>query len=515
MKHIYLQKVISGLFMVGCIMFTTIVQASSFKKDELEAYIRDSMEKWHVPGLSIAIVKNGETILSKGYGVRELGKNDVVDENTLFPIAGSTRSFTASALAILVAEDKIDWNDRMVDVLPGFRTGSDLVSNYATIIDALANRTGLETEVLSWFPHPDVSRAELLGRLRYVKPAHEFRSDKGVNLLMIVAAGEIIPAQTGISWDDFVRVRLFDPVGMKHSITGPHLFGGIVNIATPHAKAGGELVPVAHTRTSNIGPTMSIYSSASDMAKWLLFQLANGKVGGEAIIPEEEIKMMRSSHSPRNMKFPGVVNNFASEGLGLLISDSAKGHKIYSGGGDVDGMESFHAFIPELDLGIAVMANTHQVVPQRLTTWIIDRFTDAPMRDWVSEGLSAYERQFAQFFSALEKNRQDNTDLSKKTSLPMQEYAGLYQHPLLGNLKIEYNVNGLSFILGQEYKGALKHANHDTFYLDVKTPYIAKYLLKGPARFIINHKGKIASLFVENREFQKVDVITKVSAGEK
>ena len=475
----------------------------SFNKEELESYIVTAMDKWEVPGLSITIVKDGETVISKGYGTCEVGKNIPVDENTLFALSCTTASFTAAALAILVAERKLSWNARLIDVLPGFRVASDLVTTHATVIDALANRTGLPLEPLLFFPHTNRSRKDIFDLMKYVEPAYDFRSQWGVDLLMNMAAGEIIPALTGVSWDDFIRDRLFEPIGMNDSITGPHLFGNNSNIVTPHDRYTGKATPVAHAQTSNVGPALSIYSSASDMAKWLAFQLNNGKVGGRIIIPESEISMIRKSHVAANFKFTGISNNFLNQGLGLFISDGSMGQKLYSNGGDIDGMEAYHAFIPELDLGIAIMINSVIALPQRLVAWIIDRYTDAPYKDWVNDTLPAYDENIREHLLEYDRNQKNITEPSKKTSQSIEAYAGLYRHPLLGDLKVRLVGGTLSFSLGESYRGDFLHANHDTFSISMHTSYYSKMMLGGPAQFRLDQTGKVTSLFVAGREFQK------------
>ena len=478
---------------------------TSLNIGELESYILDAMQKWQVPGLSIAIVKGGKTVLSKGYGIRENGKDLLVDEHTLFALSGATVSFTASALAILVGEGKMDWNDRLIDLLPGFKTANDQVSNYATVIDALSNRTGLSTEPLSFFPHPDLNRQDLLAQMKHVQSVTDFRSQWGVDFLMNTAVGEIIPALTDTSWDDFVRDHLFEPIGMRDGVTGPHLFSDNVNVAMPHDRIAGKAVPVSHAQTSNIGPAISIYSSAEDMVKWLIFQLNNGKVGDKVIIPECEVNRMRSSYIAANFEIPGIAKNFINQGLGLYISDSSMGYKIYSNGGDIDGMEAYHAFVPELNLGIAVMVNAMIAMPQPLIGWIIDRYTDAPRKDWVNDSLPDYVNHIDSFFSGLETRRNAITDNSKKLSLAIELYAGLYRHPLLGDLEVQVSGGKLSFRFGTSYKGELLHTNNDTFFINAETSCLSKFYFSGPAQFRLDQVGRISSLFVVDREFQKIE----------
>ena len=323
--------------------------------------------------------------------------------------------------------------------------------------------------------------------------------------LMNVAAGEIIPALTGISWDDFVQDRLFGPIGMTDSITGPHLLGGCPNVVTPHETENGKVTPVYHANTHNIGPATSIYTSAADMALWLTFQLNNGKIGDETLIAIDDINMMRSSHITANFDFPGIAKNFINQGLGLLISDSSSGHKLYSNGGDTEGLESYHAFLPEIDLGIAVMINSTKVMPQPLIAWIIDRYTDAPRKDWVNDLVPVYMEGGETMISGLEKSRQAITDTSKKPSHAIESYVGLYRHSLLGDLTLKSKAGKLSFTLGTSYKGSFLHANHDTFFIQIATPHLAKFLFNGSVQFRLDQAGDVCGLVSMDKEFKKIN----------
>ena len=185
---------------------------TSLDLEQLDTYIQNTMTQWDIPGLSLAIVKDGKPVVTKGYGTREAGKDLPVDQHTLFPINGGTRLITASALALLVADGQLSWNDRLSDVLPEFKTGSELINQQATVIDALAWRIGVPQEMLACFPNPGLSRRALLDKLQHISQPVGFRTGQGLSHLLVVAAGEIIPAITGISWDDFIQDRLFKPL---------------------------------------------------------------------------------------------------------------------------------------------------------------------------------------------------------------------------------------------------------------------------------------------------------------
>lgn len=476
-----------------------------FNIDALEFYINTAMAQWHIPGLAIAIVKDGNTVLCKGYGKRDINKKLPVDEHTLFAIAATTASFTAAALALLVAEGKMNWHDRLVDLLPGFKTADDEVTQKATAIDALTNRSGLSGEGLSFWPHAELSRAEMISKIRHIPFVAPFRSEYGACTPLVAAVGELIPALAGMSWDDFVCERLFKPLRMIDSITAPNKLTDNHNVVTPHEIIKGTMTTVSHCQTSNVGPAMSIYSSAADMAEWLKFQLNNGKVGDRVILPAEQIPPLRASYMGCNFDFPGIVKNFVSQGLGLLISDSTSGHKLYSYGGDVEGMESYHAFVPEINLGVAVMVNSTQVMPQPLVAWVIDRYTSAPERDWVEEILPLYMDHAVSALSDQKQQQQTITDTSKIPSYPFAKYAGFFRNPLLGDLNIVAKSDHLAFRLGTGYFGELHHANHDTFFIQMNEPHMGKYLFYGPVQFQLDIEGKVNRLVAMDNVFQRVD----------
>lgn len=473
--------------------------------NEIESYIQENMKKWKVPGLAISVVKDGDTILSKGYGTREVGKDLPVDEDTLFAVCGSSQSFTASGLAMLVDEGKMEWNAPMVNLLPCFRTSNNLVTNSASVVDALSNRIGLDTDILSWIPHPEISRCDLLKKLEYASKTSDFRTTAGNSFLEILAAAEVISALSGINYDEFIHDRLFQPLGMMRSVMDIGFLEDD-NLAMPHEPIGesNQYLPVERTQSANVSAVTGAYSTVADMAKWLKFQLANEKGDGISLISHASIKMMRTGHSiVTDFPFPGISKGFLEFGIGYMMSDSSSGHKIYSNGGDTIGFESFHAFVPELNLGIAVMCNSTQVIPQPLVAWIIDRFSGAPREDWIACYFDIYGEGDDSYLEGLEQERLALTDASKKTSLPIEDYVGTYSDPLLGEIVIEAKGDQISYRLGT-FKGNLLHANSDTFFIQADVPRISRYLFKGAVQFRLDQSGNIATLVAADRDFKKI-----------
>src|SRR5438876_1666513 len=236
---------------------------------DLDAFVTRSMKTFDVPGLAMAIVKDGKIVVAKGYGVRKLGDPTPVDEFTLFGIGSNTKAFTTAALATLVDEGKLSWDDPVYQRLPGFVMYDPYVSHEMTIRDLLTHRSGMglgEGDLLFW-PHSTYTREEIIYKLRFMKPASSFRSQYAYDNLLYMTAGQIIPAVTGISWDDYIRQRLFAPLGMTHSTLSNVAIKPTDNVAFPHSRIDGKLQVIHFEVLDNAAPAGAINSCAADMAK--------------------------------------------------------------------------------------------------------------------------------------------------------------------------------------------------------------------------------------------------------
>lgn len=310
----------------------------------LDAYIERAMKDWELPGLAIAIVKDDSVVFARGYGVRELGKSDPVDGHTLFAVASHTKAFTAAALGLLVQEGRLSWDDRVIDHMPKFRLYDPTTTREMTIRDLLTHRAGYRTwagDLLWWGSNLD--RQEVLGRTQYLKPDYSFRSHYGYNNMMFVAAGELIPIITDTSWDDFVTGRILQPLGMSRSTTTVRDLPNRGNVAIPHTRAGGKLIPIPYRNIDNIGPAGSLNSSAIEMARWLRFQLAYGFWDGVQLVDSAIIRETRTPQTLIPMsafiqrEFP--TTHFLAYGLGWFMQDY-HGYLVLRHGGGMDGMLS-------------------------------------------------------------------------------------------------------------------------------------------------------------------------------
>ena len=255
--------------------------AQVFRQKDFDAYVARGLQVLRTPGTSIAVVRNGRMLFAKGYGVRTIGDTARVDAHTLFQIASNTKAFTTAALAILVDEGKLAWDDPVTKFLPGFQLYDPYVTRELTVRDLVTHKSGLGLGAgdLLWF-HSSYNRAEIAHRIRFARPASSFRSAYAYDNVLYIVAGEIFPAVAGQSWDDVVKTRVFTPLGMSESGTTTAFFTSSRNAATPHGIEDGRLQVVPLDSVDNISPAGGIASNVTDLARWLVCRLDSGRYSG-------------------------------------------------------------------------------------------------------------------------------------------------------------------------------------------------------------------------------------------
>ena len=492
-------KLITTISTTLLLVNSLVICAQEDPLSGLDDYIKKGMSQWQVPGIAVAVVKDNEVVLSKGYGTRTVGKNQPVDKNTLFAIASTTKLFTASALTVLVGEGKIDWDDRLITRLPGFQVKDDYTTTHATIRDALSHRTGVQNIGVTWALNPSRSRKDLLGLMKHLPSVQGFRSGFHYNNDMYLAAGEIIPEITGVSWDDFIKDRFFKPLGMKNSNTHINDFGRNKNIATPHTVSEGKTVTIPYFDCSPLGGACSINSSAEDMAQWLRFQLNNGKVGDQVIIQEEAINETRRMHNglsedtEKITKEMGYGGQFNGYGLGVALYEIG-GDKVYHHGGRIAGMVSSLLFVPELKLGIVVLSNTRRFYAHSLTNWIFDRYRNAEKTDW-STSLMKYMDTNVMAGKEKIEHLKRNAVANTRPSLPLIHYAGTYSNELAGDLIITAKEDELSYTLAETGGGLMTHLHFDIFM--ASTTVFSKETGGTPAQFNLGVDGQVKAITMD------------------
>lgn len=408
-----------------------------------------AMQSFKVPGMAVGIVKDGKLIYAKGYGVRKLGKTPPVDIDTLFQIGSNTKAFTAAALAILVDEHKIRWDDKVIDYIPEFRLYDPYVTREFTLRDLLSHRSGLGTGAgdLMFYPNTDFSRAEMIHGLRYLKPVSSFRSQYAYDNLLYMVAGAVVATVTGETWDDFVTQRILQPLRMTGCVTSYKRIAAGSNTATPHVMSEGKLTAIKPIEFTAIAPAGAISCNVSGMAKWLQTQLNAGKSGdGAQIFTADRGEEMWTPNTvmPLNPVLASLTHaHFEAYGLGWELQDEL-GYKRVSHTGGVPGTVTWVAMIPELQLGIVVLTNQQDdAAMEAVGNQILDAYVGVPKRDWIAIGLS-YDDSRTREANAVEAEvaKVLNTG-GAPPPLPLTAYAGHYRDPWRGDAEIRLEAGKL------------------------------------------------------------------------
>jgi CubicO group peptidase (beta-lactamase class C family) len=461
----------------------------------LDEYVQQAMKEWEVPGLALAVVKDDAVVLARGYGVRKLGEAAAVDERTLFAIASCSKAFTAAALAMLVEEGKLGWDDPVTKHLPKFQMPAPYVTREMTVRDLLCHRSGLPRHDLLWLANPTLGRDEILGRLRHARPNSSFRSKFGYQNILFLAAGQVVPAVTGKSWDDFVKERVFTPLGMSASNTSVKALRGAGNVACPHEKVEGKLQPVPYRDIDNVAPAGSINSNAADMARWVRLQLGKGTFQERRLLRAASVKEMHTPEvfiretDPLARFFPEA--RFLSYGLGWFVVDY-RGRTLVTHGGSLDGMNCSVTLVPQEKLGVVVLTNRRpNQLMIALTRRVIDAYRGEPARDWSAELLKS-ARKLEEGQKAAQARREKERVRGTRPSLPLEDYAGTYRDELYGEVRVSREKEALLLRLGTGLAGELEHWHYDTFRVAWKDRLLGKALVT----FVLDARGKVAEVKV-------------------
>jgi CubicO group peptidase (beta-lactamase class C family) len=468
----------------------------------IDEYATKAGQDWRVPGFAIAIVKDDKVVLAKGYGVRELGKSDAVDKDTLFAIASNSKAFTAASLATLVDENKLRWDDPVTKYIPWFQLYDPWVTREMTVRDLLSHRSGLATfgGDLLWY-ESSYSRNEIIRRIRFLKPASSFRSRYGYQNIMFLTAGEIIPVITGKSWDDYVRERFFTPLGMTRTTTSYKQLLATPNIATPHNEVNGQVHVIRYGNADNAGGAAAINSSVSDLAQWLRLQLGRGTYDGKKIFSAARSRDMWnpntivSGTSEQGEKFNPTVH-FNLYGLGWGLNDY-QGRKVVSHGGGLDGMVSRVAMMPEENLGLVILTNSETTLSTLLSAKIFDVFLGVPARDWSAEYLARVkqgEEAGKVAVRKVEESRVPNT----KPSVALANYAGTYSGALYGDATVTEE-NGklvVRLMSSPNFVGDLEHWHFDTFSIKWRSSIVYPFG-RGFVTFTLDGNGKVNEMKID------------------
>jgi len=415
--------------------------------------------------VAVAIVRNDSVIYARGYGVRELAKPAPVTARTMFAIGSASKAFTAAAVAMLVDEGKLRWDDAVTMHLPNLQLYDPYATRELSIRDLLSHRSGLARGDLTWYG-TEFDRDEILRRVRFLQPSWSFRARFGYQNIMYLAAGQVVGRVANTTWDDFVKRRIFDPLGMKSSVTSIRPLGSMSDVATPHAEIEDTVRVIPWRNIDNIAPAGSINSNVLDMAQWVRLQLGKGKFGGTQLISSAQIEEMHAPHAIIRQEpifkvlFPET--NFFEYGLGWFLQDY-RGKKVVHHGGNIDGMSALVTMIPSENFGMVILTNMNgSVLPSVLMYKTFDLHLKAPARDWSAEMRKSFEALQAQGKETQKKVEAERVS-GTKPSLPLRDYAGTYVDSMYGETKVSEKDGKLFVTRSPAFEGELEHWHFDTF----------------------------------------------------
>ncbi len=452
------------------------VQLLAAQPADLDAWVARAQKEFEVPGVALAIVKDGQTVVAKGYGVRVLERPGEVDAHTLFGIASNSKAFTAAALAILVDEGKLSWDDPVQKHLPEFQMADPYVTREVTVRDLLSHRTGMGLgagDLLYW-PDTTFTRAQVVRAARHLPVDSSFRSRYAYNNLGYVVAGEVVAALSGKKWEDFVRERILQPVGMSETrITSAGLDPARDNFAAPHSRGWrleGTLKPIQPTRDEVWAAAAGLKANVTDLARWVALQLNRGKLpDGTTLFSEKQAAEMWTPQIALRVSDPhpalaAAKPNFAAYALGWSLRDY-QGRKVVTHSGGLTGMVTLTMMVPDENLGIVVLTNQEEGGAfLSIANHILDHYLGLESRDWI--------RAYAE--STADRRKKDNDEEAKalaartadtKPSLPWQGYAGQYSDSWYGPARLDAQGDGLylRMVGTPNMHGPLNHFHHNTF----------------------------------------------------
>lgn len=480
--------VTSLLIAIGLFVQPTFINAQ--KKDDplkgFDSFVESTLKDWNVPGVGIAIVKDGKVILSKGYGYADVDKKRKVDAQTLFAIGSSSKAFTAASVMQLVDAKKLDLDKPVIHYLPDFKLFNDYATQQITPRDLLCHRSGLPRHDLAWYGSA-ASREELYNRLRYLEPTAELRETWQYQNLMYMTAGYLVGQIEGESWEATVKRSIFEPLGMKSTNFSVEDMKKVSNHALPYQEEDEKVKLMDFRNIDAVAPAGAINSNAEDMAKWLQLLLNEGNFEGNQVLSAASLKEM---YKPQ-MVMSGDISQdeifYTSYGLGWMLT-AYRGHLRVEHGGNIDGFTTSVCFMPRDGIGVVVMANMNGTAfNQIIRNNVIDRLLGGEIKDWNSVLLEKRKEMLAA--SKIELEQEDIVQRKgTKPSFDLKEYVGKYENLGYGVLEIAIKNDSLMVMMNGE-EATLAH-----YHFDVFTVASAVGQLKG--QFIMNSNGEITEILI-------------------
>jgi len=433
-------------------------------KSALEGFddvVAKGLAQLKVPGVAIAVIKDKDIVLAKGFGLRDMDGKLPVTADTIMAIGSSTKAFTAFALGTLVDQGKVEWDKPVRNYIPWFRLYDEQAGERLTPRDLVTHRSGLPRHDFVWYNNHTSSREDLVRRLAYLQPSADLRAKWQYNNLMFLTAGYLVETMTGKSWEEAVRSLVFEPLGMRRSNFSVVDSQKDADFALPYDERDGKVVKIPFRDITTIGPAGAINSTVNEMSRWVMVHINGGRYGDRQVIGADTLADLHKATMTTGGTSTRPDITVADYALGWMV-DNYRGHNRVHHGGNIDGFSAMVSLWPDDGLGFVVLTNRNGTgLPELLIRTAADRILGLEAVDWIGDAakkLAEGEAVGKQAEAKKATRRRPGTVPAHK----LDEYAGDYRHPGYGDLKVTLGGGQLGFV----YNGIatpLSHWHFETF----------------------------------------------------
>lgn len=466
-----MKRIFTLLFLL--ILSYQVYSQPVFVTDSLDSYVQRALDKYDIPGVAVCVIKDGKIEVMKSYGVKELGTNDKVNENTLFLIGSNTKAFTGTALALMENEKLCSLDDKVIKYLPDFKMKDEWVTKELNLIDIVSHRMGMETfqgDFMYWTS--DLTSEEVIEKFGKLTPNYGFRTKWGYTNAGYAIAGKVIYSITGLTWEQYLKEKIFTPLKMNRTVALSSEFYNAENITKAHSYVDGKISVIPFQSFDNLAPCGAVGSSIIDMSHWLIAQLDSGRYDGEQVIPYSVLQRTRQPQSIEGRsRHPYNKTHFTLYGLGWELQDY-EGRELVQHTGGVNGFVTSVTLVPEEKLGVVVLTNTDQNPFFVSLKWeIIDAYLGLPYRNYDSTFFESFNRRNLNREKWI-KDMLDSVSMNLTSSVDLGKLAGRYENEVYGYIDIsrKENILEMNFEHHSKLKGKLEFINENRFLCTYSDP---------------------------------------------
>lgn len=478
----------------------SFAQPAAFDPKSVDKVMLGTMKAWRLPGAAIAVVMNDRVVYVQGYGSKDLGGTNPVTPDTLFQIASTSKAFTTTAMAMLVGEGKMSWDDPVRKHIEYFRLSDLCADANVTLRDLVSHRTGLASRDELWDNSP-WSREEIIRKLALVEPARAFRSGYRYNNIMFMAAGEAVASASGMPYDEFVKARIFTPLQMTNTVIADAEWEKRDHAIGHHYDWRTDRISIQKPiDTTALGSAGAIKSNARDMGNWVRFQLAGGAFNLTQLVDYEALAETKTPQTVVRMEnLTRDLNpdtNLMSYGLGWTIQDY-RGEQLVSHSGSLNGFRTRVELMPRRNAGFVVMTNVDRgIALVAIRNALLDMFTAKPARDWNAYYLMV-DRKADEKEDKERLERKARAAKNTQPSRPLEAYAGEFENNAYGTARVT-PVNGGLILQWSRMTLPLEHLQYDAFTAYSEWDGVDETIL-----FSLGEDGNVNKLTIFGQTFER------------